>query len=154
MRFHGESAVNFEPIASIFRKMTSANYPNPGQSKVSDRKWKTEARKAPERLPYLLSPLSTSLFGPSISLASAAPFTRCYHRVLSRKIPAAPLYTTSSRCVRPHTLAASPAMSLTLVALYSALFAARRLPLQFRGRALHSDAATAQRGLHACHYSG
>ena len=32
MRFHGESAVNFEPIASIFRKMTSANRPEREQA--------------------------------------------------------------------------------------------------------------------------
>ena len=37
--------MNFEPIASIFRGMASANRPDPGQSEVSSQKWETEARQ-------------------------------------------------------------------------------------------------------------
>ena len=48
MRFHGESAVNFEPIASIFRKMTSANCPDPGQSEVSGRNGKQRRERRTE----------------------------------------------------------------------------------------------------------
>lgn len=78
--------MNFEPIASIFREMASANRPDPGQSEVSSRKWEMEARQAPENFDSL-APARFNLPGLLIYVA---------------RIPAAPLKL--ARC--PHSLAA------------------------------------------------
>ena len=58
MRFHGESAVNFVPIASIFRELASANRPIAGSLRSAVGNGKRKRDRHPKLLTHALALIS------------------------------------------------------------------------------------------------